>query len=364
MSQPERPGGRGEARNELVPHRAVDVHPLHRDAQLTGAGERRPHRPGYRPGQVGVGQDEDRVLPAEFHRVVGEPRGRLGRDDPPDPGAAGEHQEVAVLDQRRPEFRARAGHHLQDTGGQAGLLQQFRGPQRGVRRLPVRLGDDRIAREERRKSVADAERQRVVPRGDDADHALRVVILPGLRERGQGARAAPRLQVTRGRAGVVPAHLRDVDDLLEGMPAGFAVLQLDQVEHLILPAEQALGETQQHLRPVGDVDLRPAGLRLACNVSGCRDILRGAVRHMPECGAGRRHLDRDRFPGARRDRARRQPGEQAAGDPRAEEPGVSTGRRLRRCRHGRCSFQASSRRAAGADGGTAGLRGSTGARRW
>ena len=133
-----------------------------------------------------------------------------------------------------------------------------------------------------------------------------------------------RPQAARGDAGVVAAHLRDVDDLLEGVPAGLAVLQLDQVEHLVLPVEQEPGEAEQHLRTFGGGQSAPVTLRCSCDVRGRGDVVRRAVRDMPEYAPGRWHLDRDQFPGPGGDGAVRQPAEQTAGDPRTEKPRFHT----------------------------------------
>ena len=217
--------------------------------------------------------------------------------------------------------------------GKPGLFQQLRRPQRGVRRLAVRLGDDRVARGERRKSITDAERQRVVPRRDHPDDTLRVVILPGLGQAREGPGAAVGPQEARGGPGVVAAHLRDVDDLLEGVPAGLAVFQLDQIEHRVLPGEQERREAQQHLRPLRGGQPAPVPLRPARGLRGRRDVVRGSARDMPEYGPGRWHLDREQLPGACGNGAGRQPVEQAAGDPRAEKPRPGDCLAACRCRH-------------------------------
>ena len=158
-------------------------------------------------------------------------------------------------------------------------------------------------------------------------------MLPCLCQGGQRSRAATGLQVARGDAGVVAAHLRDVDDLFEGVPTGLAVLQLDQIEHLVLPIEQERRKTEKHLRPFGDGQPPPIALRAACCIGGSRNVARRAARDMPEGVPGGRHLDRDQFPRTRSNGPTRQPVEQSAGDPRTKKLRLNVGRTARRYRH-------------------------------
>ena len=94
------------------------------------------------------------------------------------------------------------------------------------------LSTTRVAGQQRRDGVADAERERVVPGRDDADHAARAVALGRAGEERQGALAAARRQVILGAVGVVARLDGDVLDLFEGVVPRLARLELDDVEDL------------------------------------------------------------------------------------------------------------------------------------
>ena len=79
----------------------------------------------------------------------------------------------------------------------------------------------------------------------------------------------------------------------------------------------------KHLRTFGGGQPTPTTLRFACGVRGRGNVVRRALRDMPEYGPGRWHLDRDKLSGARGNGAVRQPTEQAAGDPLTEKPRFS-----------------------------------------
>ena len=96
---------------------------------------------------------------------------------------AGEADEVAAVDDRAAHHRALAEDDLPEVGGQAGLDGERPHPQRGQRGLGVRLVHDAVAGDEGRDRVADREDERVVPRRDDADDALRVPDLVRRRQR-------------------------------------------------------------------------------------------------------------------------------------------------------------------------------------
>ncbi|OPZ50115.1 MAG: hypothetical protein BWY91_02903 [bacterium ADurb.BinA028] len=65
-AQPHGLGPRDELLDELVVNLGVDIEALGRHAQLSAVGEGGPDGSLGRPVEVGVAQDEDRVLAAEF----------------------------------------------------------------------------------------------------------------------------------------------------------------------------------------------------------------------------------------------------------------------------------------------------------
>ena len=123
---------------------------------------------------IGIGEDQHRVLAAELERGGNQPpRGRFG-DLPAGLGRPGEHDHVDVLDEGRPGLSA-PGRDLQDVLRQPALAQPFGHQQRGERRDLRGLEDHGVARGQRRDAVAEGVRQRVVPRTDHADQAERPV---------------------------------------------------------------------------------------------------------------------------------------------------------------------------------------------
>ena len=154
-----------------------------------------------------VGEDEQRVLAAQFHGAVLEARGGLRGDDAPGRRRAGEHEVVGGFDQRLAELAAASGHDLEQVARQACLGQERLGPERRVRRLAVGFEDDGVAGEQCGDDVTGREGQRVVPRGDDADHAARVVQFAGAREDRQCALPAARSEEALGRVRVVARRI-------------------------------------------------------------------------------------------------------------------------------------------------------------
>ena len=193
-----------------------------------------------------------------------------------------------------PTERPGPGDDLDEPRGQPGLLQQLEGAQRGERGLRVGLDDDAVARDQGGEGVGHRQHQRVVPRRDDADDALRDVVLAGGDEAGQGAQPTLGLERPGCEAGVVPGGDRLVHDLLERPDAGLAVLGLDEVEQLVLPVEHEVVVAQQH---GGAVAHRGSGPRLL-DLAGARhrgdDVLLGADRDLTDDGArqGRRDPER------------------------------------------------------------------------
>jgi len=98
---------------------------------------------------------------------------------------------------------------------------------------------------------------------------------------------------------------------------------------MVLPCREAWCPNYQPcpehpILPFGGGQPAPIALRIACGVGGRGDVVRRAVRDMPEYAPGRWDLDRDQFPGPSGDGAVRQPAEQIAGDPRTEKPRFNT----------------------------------------
>jgi hypothetical protein len=116
-----------------------------------------------------------------------------------------------------------------------------------------------------------------------------------------------RPQVTYGGASVVPRVERDVDDLLEGVPAGLAALGLHEVEHLVLAGEHQVVQPEEHAGPLGHRPRRPAALGLAGPGEGGVDVGLGRDRQLRHRGAVEGRPGRHGLAGGRHDGAH-QPG--------------------------------------------------------
>ena len=165
IAQPQRRGRPWPAEpGELVVEAVVDVDALEADAQLAGAGEAAADGAVHGRVEVGVVEDDHAFLPpssseqstsrcaacvAMSRPVVVLPVNTGSR---PRRGSAS------------PRSAPRPGTMCRRSGGQAGLVQQLRRPQRGERGLGVGLDEHGVAGHERGQRVGDAERQRVVPR--------------------------------------------------------------------------------------------------------------------------------------------------------------------------------------------------------
>ncbi len=289
-TEPHRLGAGGEALQEGVGDRLVDVEPLDGDAELAGRGEAGAY--GTRRGllDVGVLQHQHGVLAAEFEGDADQAGGGALGDLAAGAGGAGEGDVVRVLDDLGSDDRALAEDDLEDLGGQAGLDEQVTGPQGGQAGLGVGLHDHRVARDEGGERVADGQLQRVVPRGDLADDAARVAQLGDLGQGRYGAGVPLGAQVGGGLAAVVPGGHRDGLDLLVGVQAGLAGLQLDEVEHLGLAFQDQVVEAEQDGGALPNRGARPDRLGGAGPVEGAGHVLGRRLGQVGQLLAGERRV--------------------------------------------------------------------------
>ena len=99
-AQPQLPGPRDEAVDELVVHAVDGVDALDRDAQLAGVVEAVAHRTLGGLLEVGVGQHQHGVLAAELERAADQPAGAALGELAAGRRRAGEADEVAAVDDR------------------------------------------------------------------------------------------------------------------------------------------------------------------------------------------------------------------------------------------------------------------------
>ncbi len=268
--------------HEAVVDLVGDEHPLGRDAQLAGVGEARAHRPLRGAVEVGVAEHQDRVLPAELERAADQPVGALLRDRLAGGGRAGEADVVGAADDLRAELASGTGHHLPQVPGEAGLLEQLHAHQRGEHRLRVGLVHHGVAGEQRGQTVAQRQRERVVPRRDDPDDTLgdAVDLDPG--ETGHDTGDPLGVQVPVSGAAVVARGQRDVQRLVVRVLAGLAGLPADHVADLRLPLEEQVVQAEQRGLPLVDRGARPLLLGPARATERLRDVGRAGLRDHPD----------------------------------------------------------------------------------
>jgi len=153
----------GELAGELVGDLALDIDPLDRDAQLAGVGEAGAGGGLGDLGQVGALGDDHRVFAAQFRGEPDQPGATLLGQRTAGGAGSGEHQIVALLHDRGPHHRPRAGHHREQLTRQTGLIQQFSVGQRAVRGLAVRFDHHGVTGQQCGDGVRNRQCHRVIP---------------------------------------------------------------------------------------------------------------------------------------------------------------------------------------------------------
>jgi hypothetical protein len=152
---------------------------------------------------------------------------------------------------------------------------------------------DRVARQHGRQSVAERERERVVPRGDDADDPLGdpVDLDPG--QARDHAGDPLRVEVLVSRAAVVAGGQRDVHRLVVRVLAGLAGLPADHVADLRLPLEQQVVQPQHRSLALVDAGSGPLLLSATGAAERLRDVVGGGLRDHADRLAVERAVRRD-----------------------------------------------------------------------
>ena len=149
-----------------------DQVPAGRHADLPGVVERAESADRHRLFQIDVVEHDQRGIAAELEVHPLQPGRRRGRNRLAGPGGTGEgdHRDLRVVDHRGADIGA-AGQHMQQTRGQAGLLEDpgehHAAADRGAR---IGLADHRVAQRESRRDGPDRQDDRRIERRDDADN--------------------------------------------------------------------------------------------------------------------------------------------------------------------------------------------------
>ena len=221
--------------DELVVQAVLDDEPRAGRTDLARVEEHRRERVVDRGLEVRVGEDDVRVLAAEFQRDALDRAGGGGHDVASGDQAAGERDQVdiGVLRERSTDLRSGPEHEVGDAGGHARLRQRPHEHDRGGRGQLARLEHEGVARGQRGSDLPRRLQQRIVPRRDQPAHAD-----------GLPHHAADR---------VVPAGVDDPPGVGAGHPAEVAEAG-DDVIDVVLGLDQSLAGVQRlgprHLRLV------------------------------------------------------------------------------------------------------------------
>ena len=261
-----------EARHEPVPDGVRDIHPFDRDAELATRGETGTRRALDSSVQVRIVHHDHRVLASELGRAVDQTLAALRCDPATRFGRAGEHHVVGDVEQRRADRGATAEHDLPEVLGNAGADREVSCEECRQRCLVVGLLHHRVTGQQRRDGVAGGKAQRIVPRRDDGDDALRMTDLANGRETRYDTRARSWSEQARSTAGVVATGDGDVRHLEVGVATGLAVLELDEVHQCFLVVEHQVVHAEEDLRALTHRTGRPHPLGLQCPVACCENI--------------------------------------------------------------------------------------------
>ena len=226
------------------------------------------HHAFHRRIQIGIGENDEGRLAAQFQRqLLARPGGRLA-DRAADLGRSGEGDLVHLCrDQRRAGFTV-AGHDVDDTFGQPDLGADLCKGERRQGRVFGRLQHHGIARRQRGRDLPGEHQKGKVPRDDLAADADR----PGARKL---------LGQHLGPAGMVvemPRHQRHVD--VAAFTDRLAVVERFKHGKEAFAFLDVAGKRVKPLRPFMARKPAPAGL---CRAGGLH-----RPGHVP--GASRRHL--------------------------------------------------------------------------
>ncbi|VTR69300.1 hypothetical protein DESC_740039 [Desulfosarcina cetonica] len=153
---------------EFVVNTGLHEQPVGAHAGLPGVAVFGDHGPFHGPVQVGVVEDDERCVAAQFQGDLLD-RGRAGGHEPPaDLGGAGEAEFAyrRVGGQLAADLAGRAGDHIENTGRNPRPAGQFGQGQGGQGRLAGRFDHHAAAGGQGRRGLAGDHGRREVPRGD------------------------------------------------------------------------------------------------------------------------------------------------------------------------------------------------------
>src|SRR5450830_91199 len=252
-------------------------------ADLAGAVEVGHHRGVGGAVEVGVVENDQRRLAAQFHGHVLERRaGSAGHDFLAGVGAAGEGDflDARVLGQPGADFTAAAGQNVEHAVRYAGRgvdLGQFQGGQRSDFNG---LEDHRVAGGQGRGGFPQGDLDRVVPRADTGDHAQRLAT--GVDER-SGAQRDLLAFDRRHQASVIFQHVGTGDDVdITGFRVSLAGVQGFQGGQFVVALTEDVDGATQDARTLHGGHRGPDFLALLGTDHGPLDVVLGRALHFGE----------------------------------------------------------------------------------
>ncbi|MNP08250.1 hypothetical protein D3C76_1003100 [compost metagenome] len=169
--------GRGELVDEGIVDAVLDIQTVGADAGLAVVAVLRDQRPLDSGVQVGVIEDDEGCIAAQFQRHLLDVLGALDHQPAADFGGAGEGQlaHERVTGQLAADFAGTAGDHAEHAFRNAGALGQLGQGQGRVRRLRGRLEYHGAAGGQGRTGLAGDHRRREVPRSDGGGYTDRLL---------------------------------------------------------------------------------------------------------------------------------------------------------------------------------------------
>ncbi len=281
-------------RDELVVDGLLDVDPLDREADLAGVVHPAPGRGVGGPVEVGVGEDDHRILAAELEADRGQGLGGACHHLAAGSVGACELDEVDLVDQGATGLAA-AMHAVEDVGGADLLLPRLDDLGQAQRRELGGLDDYCGPGLQGRDRVAHRQGEREVPGADHADHRVGAVEDAELL-RGEQRRVRPDVflgEKLRRPAAVEVDQVGQVDALDRGVGADLAGLRLHRVGDALGVVEQPVAQLAEPVVAALDPHRLPVGLVGTHPGHGRGDPLRsvGADRCDRLAGGGVENLD-------------------------------------------------------------------------
>ncbi len=283
----QRTGRRTEIGHELVVDAGTGVHPAGRRAVLTGVVVAEGAQTAHDGIDVGVVEDDDRCLAAQFEVGTlqsrngrlqhGLPRGNAARD--------GHHRDLRMRDEGLADDRTAPVDDVDDALGED-LRADPRELERRERREFRGLEHKRVARCQRGRDLPRGHHQRVVPRGDLCDHTDGVAAdharVAGQVLLGRRARQAAR------RPCEIAEHVRHRRQFVRGNPrerlAAVERLETGELRRVVL---DALCQAKQQRGALRRRRLTPFLEGPGRRGDGGIHLMRGRLRDRRERAAGR-----------------------------------------------------------------------------